>query len=77
MTTPSQAGPAPKLKMWILYDGRAAGGVGTDHAAVLCCADSLIEALHDKRQSFPDAEIYEYDVRGDQLLNERWVPHVK
>jgi len=60
--------------LWVLYDERAASG-DTDDATVLCCANSLAEARRDKRQMFPTAVIYEYDVDtdGKTLINERVV----
>lgn len=62
----------PRERLYVLYDGRARGG-NTDDASVCCTARSLKEARLDKRTMFPHAVIYEYDVRGDQLVNERFV----
>jgi hypothetical protein len=61
-----------RKKRWILYDARAHGG-NTEEAQVHCTASSLKEAKRDKREMFPDAAIYEYDVQGDELVNETYV----
>lgn len=66
---PSEGRPMEHL--FIIYDERAMGG-NTDDAAVLCTAKSLKEARSDVRTMFPRGVIYQYDVRGDQLVNERF-----
>lgn len=58
-------------KLYVLYDERAYFDV--DEAAVLCTADSLEEARADKRDLFPLAVIYEYDLVGDEARNGRQV----
>lgn len=63
-------------KQWILYDGRACGGVGSDDAMVLCCASSLKEAKEDSKM-FGDGAIYVCDIYRyngkDYGENEEWV----
>lgn len=58
---------------FIVYDGRAAGGVGTGDAQVECCAETLEEARRDVKEMFPDGAIYEYDDVEGELTNERFV----
>lgn len=60
-------------RLYILYDGRAASG-DTDDAIVYTTARSLREARRDKREMFPDAVIFEYEVGTDgALINGRLV----
>ena len=61
-------------KCWIVYDGRAAGGAGTDDACVYVSCESLREAKRYVREDFHDGEIYEYDVEDRNLVNEQWIP---
>lgn len=59
-------------KLYVIYDERAMLG-DTDDAQVLCTAHSLKEAKRDCRTMFPRGVIYEYDVHGKELVNERFV----
>lgn len=65
-------------KMFIVYDGRAISG-DTDDAAVLVADDTLREARKDARmfaRDYGEVAIYEYDVNGTELVNERFVERV-
>lgn len=57
-------------RVYLLYDGRAANG-NTDEALIYCIADSMEEALRDKKEMFPDAIIYSYKKEGMDLLDEK------
>jgi hypothetical protein len=58
--------------MWILYDGRASLGRGTDRAAVLVACDSKAEARGSVR-GYGASACYSYAVKGrDVLADERW-----
>jgi hypothetical protein len=65
--------PKKRETLFILYDGRAYPGANTSEASVCCTARTLKEARRDKLTMFPDAFIYEYDVNGNELINERFV----
>ena len=58
--------------IYLLYDSRAMGDQGTDDAMVLCCANTDREAKEDARMFGYDLAIYKYDVKGNELINERW-----
>lgn len=60
-------------KKYILYDARAMGSQGTDDATVLCCADTVAEYKRDARDFGYELAIYQYDVRGKELVNEEWI----
>jgi predicted RNase H-like HicB family nuclease len=57
-------------KMYLIYDGRAWND--PDDATVLDTADTLKEARQAVKE-WPDACIYEYDVQGSELKNEKQV----
>ena len=60
------------MKKYLLYDDRAVTE-GTDDLNVLTVSSTLHEARRDARDfGFPCA-IFEYDVRGDELINEQFV----
>ena len=61
-------------RTYVIYDGRTAGGLSPDDASVYCTADTLSEAKQDVRSMFPDGEIFEYVVVGNELTQERWIP---
>lgn len=61
-------------KVYVIYDARAAGAVGTEESQVYCTADSLEEAKDDVRSMFPDGEIYMYDLVNNEAINEEWIP---
>jgi hypothetical protein len=58
--------------MFLIYDGRAKGG-DTENALVVVTAKTLKEARREAPKHGADCAIYEYDVVGDQLLNERFI----
>lgn len=59
-------------RKYILFDGRACGGVGTDDATVLVFCDTAEEA-HSYKDDFGDAACYSYAVKdGNILYDERW-----
>lgn len=58
-------------KVFIVYDQRAASGE-TDAAMVMVACDSLREA-RSYRKTFPGCVVYEYDLVGDEAINEQFV----
>lgn len=59
-------------KTWILYDGRACGGLSsTDDAAVLVACDSNKEAKSYKGQ-YGTMACYSYKHKGRELVDEQW-----
>lgn len=59
-------------KLFILYDARAFGGVGTGDASVFCTASTEAEAAKDARM-FGETACYEYETSGKKLINEKWL----
>jgi hypothetical protein len=61
-------------QVFILFDARAAGGVGTDNASVacVCVCDTESEARDDAKHRGSVA-CYQYDQKGKNLVNERWL----
>ena len=58
-------------RMWVLFDGRACGGVGTSDASVLVICESEAEArCH--RGDFGSMAAYSYRKEGSDLVDERW-----
>lgn len=72
---PSKAKPGQKApagnRMYILYDGRACGGQGTDDATVLVACSSDREARGYKGD-YGQMACYSYAVNGQELSDERW-----
>jgi hypothetical protein len=66
----------PAGKMFLIYDLRAACGGDTDEAMVLATAHSLKEARRDARDQGGGA-IFQYDLKGSDLVNERWIEDVQ
>ncbi len=64
--------PTATRHLFVIYDERAMLE-GTDDAAVLCTAHSLKEAQRDCRTMFPRGVIYQYDVQGNELVNEQFI----
>lgn len=58
-------------RQWILYDGRAVAGRGTDDAQVLVCCDSDREARSYAGDFGSEMACYSYRIVGDQLVDER------
>lgn len=58
-------------RTWILYDGRACGGQGTEDASVLVCCGSNQEAKS-YRGEYGDMACYSYAEKGTELTDERW-----
>jgi hypothetical protein len=59
------------MKQYILYDSRAAGGLGTDDASVLVACESEAEAKSYKGE-FGGMSCYSYDIVDSKLVNEKW-----
>lgn len=60
-------------RQFILYDGRAADGLGTDEAAVLCTAETLAEARDDAGTGeWGAVACYSYGLDGNKLIDERF-----
>ncbi len=60
-------------RQFILYDGRAAYGRGTDDATVLCTCETLAEAKYDARTGGWGAiACYSYDLDGTELIDEKF-----
>lgn len=58
---------------FILYDGRAAHGMGTDDALVLDICDTLVEARHEaKAGRWGEVACYSYDLDGNKLVDEKF-----
>lgn len=57
-----------------MYDARAMS-MNTDDAQVLCTAGTLEQARKGVAM-FGEAAIFEYDIQGDELINERLVDYV-
>ena len=58
-------------RVWILYDGRAAHGMGTDNASVLVCCSSNREAQSYKGD-FGGMACYSYRDDGEYLTDEQY-----
>jgi len=58
--------------IFIIYDGRAAGG-DTEDASVYESCDTLQEAQKDRKEMFPDGVIYRYDINGKEMTNETFM----
>jgi hypothetical protein len=58
-------------RIWILYDSRACGGVGTGDASVLVACDSNKEAKSYKGK-FGGMACYSYEVNGKILQDQKW-----
>lgn len=58
-------------RYYMLFDGRACGGRGTDDAVVLVSSGSQKEARKDAKL-FSEGACYSYRVEGDLLKDERW-----
>lgn len=60
------------MRRFILFDGRACNGVGTDDATVLMSCNSEAEA-HREKTEFGDASAcYSYKEEGNKLTDEKW-----
>ena len=57
--------------VWVLFDGRACGGVGTDSAAVLVSCDSDNEA-RSYAGDYGTMACYRYRVEGSGPASEQW-----
>jgi len=63
-----------RRKLWIVWDARACGGMGTEDAQVMVSCDSLEEARSYRGDYGTMAAIYSYDVNDrNELVNEEWV----
>lgn len=64
-------------RKYILYDDRAAHGMGTEDASILEVCDSDEEACEAK-DDYGGMACYSYATKGDQLVDERfewnWFP---
>lgn len=63
-------------RLWILYDSRACGGVGTDNAVVLVACDSNKEAQSYKGE-YGSMACYSYKIEKrsngkEYLVDEQW-----
>lgn len=58
--------------MYVLFDARACGGVGTADAVVLD-TDRDLNTLRDSAAGMGPCAIYEYDEVEGELVNERFV----
>lgn len=63
-------------RMYLIFDGRACGGAGTDGVTCLDTASDLKEAQGSAVLQGRDCAIYSYDDQGSKLVNERWVQDV-
>lgn len=63
-------------KIFLVYDGRACGGIGTDNATVMVVCESLKEARN-CQEDYGQCAIYEYEDRNGTLVNEQWVEDLK
>lgn len=63
------------MKMFILYDGRAFVG-NTEDASILDTAETEEEAIEAGKEAWEDFDAiwYEYDVKGEELINEKQRP---
>jgi len=60
-----------RKRMWLLYDGRACGGVGTDRAICLVACISNRQAKR-YRTWYGSCACYSYAEDGENLTDERW-----
>lgn len=58
-------------RMYILYDGRAAGG-DTSEASVLVCCETYREAWSERKDYGGASVCYSYRQSGKQLIDERY-----
>lgn len=61
-----------KRKCFIVYDGRARGGVGTDESIGLVACGTLKEA-RSYATIYEDGCVYSYTVQSSELFDETWV----
>lgn len=69
--------PSVQERQYILFDSRAADGMGTEEASVLVACESDEEAC-DYKGDFGGMACYSYAVEDDKLVGERfewcWFP---
>ena len=59
-------------KQFIVYDGRARASGNTDDATAMCTAETLEEAMEDRKMYDDDSIVAEYDDDGKgNLTNEQ------
>jgi hypothetical protein len=65
--------PPQEYRVWIVYDGRACAGQGTESALVMSTASSLREARKDCRMFGFTCAIYSGTVKNGVMDDETWV----
>jgi len=61
----------PEKRVFVLFDGRAAGGMGTSDASVICVEENDKDA-REVAKEYGQVACYSYRREGKNLVDEQW-----